>query len=175
MNAREFRVAETMLGPIENPDREHLPGIGAFRVAKILTYFLLNEESLLEQAMADVEQHFEASGSWEAAETEPGIYQDLAIFVGLKGDKEEALRYLRLWRLEAAADATNYLSGWGTNCQAMALIGAPKESVECLRQGFEQPSWTWPFLEPHLPWYNPIRETPEFQSLVTDIENGMYH
>jgi TolB-like protein len=175
MWARDFWAAEAMLESVRRPDQEHLPGLGGYRAAKIITYLLLNEETLFQQAMEDVSQHFEASRTWEIAAEEAWVNLDLALFEGFRGNREEAIRYVRQWRRLAVLDATDYSTGWKTSCQTLAISGIATEAVDCLRTGFEQPSWALPFLEPHLPWYDPIRESPDFKALVAEIESGAYH
>lgn len=173
--ARDYQAAEAMLEQMYKPDREDIPGFNGYRVAKILTYRLLDEAALFQQAMEDAGKHFESSQTWELASEEASINHDLALFEGLRGNKEEAIRYIRQWGQLAVKDATEHAIGWNISCQTLAISDAAEEAVECLRTGFTQPSWTWPFLEPHLPWYDSIRDTPEFVALVADIESGKYH
>jgi TolB-like protein len=175
MWSRDFRAAEALIEPIRRPDFEEFPGLGGYRAAKILTYRLLNEEALFQQAMEEIRQHFEASRTLDFAGKEAWTNLDLALIEGFRGNRDEALRYVRQWQRLAVSDATGYSMGWQQSCQTLAMSGIASEAVDCLRTGFEQPSSVFPFLEPHLPWYDPIRESPDFKVLVAEIESGAHH
>lgn len=125
--------------------------------------------------MEDVRVHFEVSRTWELAEDQPGLLQDLALYETLLGNKEEAIRYLRQWRRDSVEDATEHISAWGITCRTLAIAVAVPEAVECLRTGFEQPTWIFPLLEPRLPYYDPVRDSPEFEALVAEIESGAFY
>ena len=85
------------------------------------------------------------------------------------------MRYLRQWRRDSVKDATEHISTWGITCQNLAIAVAAPEAVECLRTGFEQTTWIFPFLEPPLPYYDPVRDSPEFEAMVAEIESGAFH
>jgi TolB-like protein len=57
----------------------------------------------------------------------------------------------------------------GFACQLLAMAGAAEETVACLRNVFDEPSDRHPFLEPLMPMYDPIRETPAFQALIAEL------
>ncbi len=40
------------------------------------------------------------------------------------------------------------------------------------RTGQKLPSFVVPFIEPYMPYYDPIRESPEFAELMAEIEAG---
>ncbi len=50
------------------------------------------------------------------------------------------------------------------------MAGAAAAAVGCLRRGFAEPSNVHPFLEPYLPYYDPIRDDPAFRSLLAELE-----
>ena len=58
---------------------------------------------------------------------------------------------------------------WVYACEALGMAGAAGAAVECIRASLEVPSNILPFLEPHLPFYDPIRETPEFIELLAEL------
>jgi TolB-like protein len=170
--ARDFRAAEQRLESLIRTDLEPLPGLGGYRAAKILTYRFLNEDVLFQQAMKEVGEHFDASETRETAQDEPGLILDLALYEGFLGKKEEAIRLVRLWHRTAVKDATQYSTQWSISCQILGMVGAAPEAVECIRSGLVQPSYVFPFLEPHLPFYDPIRQSPEFRALLTELGSG---
>jgi len=44
--------------------------------------------------------------------------------------------------------------------------------VKCIRDGLEQASLMAPFLEPYLPFYDLIRNEPEFIEMLTDVDGN---
>ena len=169
---REFSAAQDMLESLINKRTQFDddPGLGGYRAGKLLTYWLLGKEDLLQPTLEEVQAHFEASRTREIAKDQPGLWQDLALYETLRGNKEEAMRYLRQWHRDSVEDGTEQIGSWGITCQTLALAMAVPEAVECLRTGFEQPTWIFPFLEPHLPYYDLIRDSPEFHALMAEIE-----
>jgi hypothetical protein len=55
-------------------------------------------------------------------------------------------------------------------CQTLGLTGAAAETVQCLREALSSPSSVMPYMEPRLPYYDSIRESPEFQMLVAELK-----
>ena len=51
------------------------------------------------------------------------------------------------------------------------MAGAAEAAVECIRQGLEEPSSIMPFIEPYLPFHDPIREQPVFVELLKELES----
>jgi len=170
----EFLAAEEMLDLLLTERSASSPGLGGYRAGKLITYWFLGKQDLLQQTMDEVQVHFEASGTREAASGEPSLFQELALFEVMQGNKEMAKQHLRQWRRESLKDRTERLSGWGVSCQILAIAQAVPEAVECLQTGFEQPTWIFPFLEPFLPYYDLIRDTPEFQALMVEVNSGRF-
>jgi hypothetical protein len=57
-------------------------------------------------------------------------------------------------------------------CQTLGMAGAAAAAVDCLRKAFAEPSNAHPFLEPYLPYYDPIRDDPAFIDLLAEIESA---
>jgi len=50
------------------------------------------------------------------------------------------------------------------------MAAATTAAVQCIRTGLLEPSLVMPFMEPYLPYYDSIREHPEFVSLLAEIQ-----
>lgn len=48
-------------------------------------------------------------------------------------------------------------------------VAAAEAAVRCIRQDLEHPSGIMPFVEPHLPFYDPIRNEPVCVELVEEL------
>jgi hypothetical protein len=50
------------------------------------------------------------------------------------------------------------------------MIGATTAAVNCIRLGISEPSYIFPFQEVQAPFYDSIRDEPEFVELISEIE-----
>ena len=92
-----------------------------------------------------------------------------ALLAALEGNREEAVKYVRRGIELAEGDVTNMSATLNYACQTLGMVGATQETVDCLRRGFTSPSIVYPFFEPHLPHYDPVRDDPEFVELVAEF------
>ena len=137
----------------------------------MLTSCFLGDEDGLQQALDDTYAHFEASRTEEIAAETASLYLDLALPPALQGDVDTTLRLINKWFREAEAlDATAYISNMVYACRTLAIVNAVTEAVDCLRLGFTEPSYMESYTEPLVPYYDPIRDTPEFQALQAEFQ-----
>lgn len=168
--ARDFEAARAMVDELHDPRAENWPIIGPLRTGKLLTAWFTGDEHSLAEALEDTYAHFEASQTEAQAADTKSLYLELALPAALEGDVETAVRQVNKWFREAEeADATSYIASFPNACRTLAIAGAVRETVDCLRRGATEPSWVIPFIEPHLPYYDRVRESPEFQALLATI------
>jgi hypothetical protein len=55
------------------------------------------------------------------------------------------------------------------SCRVLGMAGATAAAVECIRTGLVEPSYVMPFMEPFLPYYDSIRDEPEFVEMLADL------
>jgi hypothetical protein len=55
-------------------------------------------------------------------------------------------------------------------CRVLGMIAATQAAVKCIRDGLNEPSHVTPFLEPYLPFYDLIRDQPEFIEMLAEID-----
>jgi TolB-like protein len=97
---------------------------------------------------------------------------DRAALAAAEGDREVVVELATAYLQDPAVDRAEWL-GRSVACQVMGIAGAADASVACLRNLFEEPSSSHPFLEPLQPAYDPIRESPAFRALLSDLrEDG---
>ncbi len=80
------------------------------------------------------------------------------------------LQSIRRWERDAREDLAYFISFKSHSCQILAVAGAVIEAVRCLREGGTEPSRLIPFVEPYLPFYDSIRDEPEFIELLAEID-----
>ena len=44
-------------------------------------------------------------------------------------------------------------------------------TVECIQSSLTEPSYEIPFIEPYLPYYDSIREEPEFVEFLAELDS----
>ncbi len=126
---------------------------------------------LLERARAAYAHHVDVHPEGEETFHDT-MYVSEAMVAALQGDADETARLIRKWEITGALDWAERVGMRGIVCKILGMGGAAEKAVECIRTGLEEPSDIMPFLETHLPQYDPIRETPEFQALITEISGS---
>ena len=92
-----------------------------------------------------------------------------ALLAAVEGDTAEAERFMRIYFRNKGTDWADRVSNRDFACQILGMAGASEAAVQCIRDGLEEPSMIMPFVEPLLPFYDPIRETPEFVALEEEL------
>ena len=77
---------------------------------------------------------------------------------------------VRDWYRGGAQDLAGRTLTWDNACQVLGIAGAADDAVQCIREGLETPSHIMPFIEPYLPFYDPIRDEPVFIELVEELQ-----
>jgi hypothetical protein len=99
-----------------------------------------------------------------------GTYLTIALIDAAEGKTEEAENKIQRLLRDARQDMTNYSAEADSACQVLGMAGAATAAVDCLREAFTKPSSAFPFLEPLLPYYDPIRDDPVFVQLLAEVQ-----
>jgi len=172
IEARDYEAAKILLEDLRTDDKESRPGLGQWRYSKIVNYWFLKDDDLLQETLREALEYFDNPGIQENAPDDLSLYLDLALLTAVEGKQEETAKLIRQWRRGAAGDATEKMFNWRFTCQILGIAGAVSEAVDCIRTGLVEPSWVFPFLEPYLPFYDSIRGEPEFIELLAELESG---
>jgi len=168
---RDYAGAKTLLGDVEQPKLEEQAYFSTDVWLGILTYWLLNEQTQLQELVANargfLENRMDANGDFERVP----LYLQMALVTAAEGDAEETLRLVRRWDRLVSTDRAERVHSKDTSCQILGMVKATTAAVNCIRTGLKDPSYATPFLEPYLPFYDSIRDEPEFIELLDEIEN----
>jgi len=77
---------------------------------------------------------------------------------------------IRSWRRAASTDLPELMGKRSVSCAILGMAGATLETVACLRDAFEEPSYAMPFIDPFYPYYDSIRDEPEFVELLAEFD-----
>jgi hypothetical protein len=86
----------------------------------------------------------------------------MAYVTAAEGDTAETERLVRAWFRIAPGDLATMVSDRPHACRALGMAAAVAAAIECLEEGFVEPSLMAPFVEPFLPYYDPIRSDPAY-------------
>jgi len=165
---RDFEGAEQVLAELDTDE----PDIGAYiseqKVARIITYWFLGDDDRLSEilpaARAFLERSRESDGNFMSNDT----YLHIGLIAAVEGKRDEAEQNIQRFLNEARNDMTDYSAGAADACQLLGMAGATTAAVDCLREAYSKPSTAFPFLEPYLPYYDPIRDEPVFVELLAE-------
>lgn len=169
--SRDYAAAEAVLN-VEQAANQFDTGwpLGdVFRIDEITTYWFLQAsdrlDSLLDQVRAEVEEKRNADGGFD----DTVHFLTLAFVSAAEGNTEETERLVRVWQRTAVTDLADMTNRYHYACRALGMAAATRAAVSCIRKGLVKPSLVIPFIEPYLPYYDSIRDTPEFTELLAGI------
>lgn len=165
---RDYPGALESLAEIEL-DFESLPKSYRER-SRLLTYWLMDDEAFLTRGLPQwkslVERNRNDSGGFEDARSHIAS----ALLFGIQGNTSESVQQIQQWYRHEPVDWANRTAYEHEACRILGMTSATKAAVKCIRDGLVQPSFMMPFLEPYLPFYDSIRDEPEFIEMLTEID-----
>lgn len=138
------------------------------RTQMVTSWFLTQDErlaELLSHARTELEQKLENYGDNYSS----SVIYDLALVAALEGDKQEAERTVRNWNRKADTDLAEKFYNRHRICRVLGIAGATAAAVDCIRKGLAEPSQVMPFMEAYLPYYDSMRDEPEFAALLAEL------
>jgi len=170
--AREFDSAAAVLSTMQTDDAWGSRGFPDIDLARIITRRFgdgnARDGSLLTELRAKLEDQDKAG----VPDLEPGTYLVKAFVAAVEDDTAETERLIRTWFREVNRDLAELVIQRHHACRALGLAAAASAAVECLRSGLAEPSQVHPFLEPFLPYYDPIRNDPRYVEFLSEVQGG---
>jgi TolB-like protein len=137
--------------------------------SRLLIYWLQGDKESLGEALIEAREINERNKHPDGSLKNSGVLLDMALVAAAAGEREETERLIRRWHREAVADQAEIINGRQYACETLGMAAAAAAAVECIRDSLANPSNVFPFLEPRLPFYDPIREEPEFIELLAEL------
>jgi TolB-like protein/Tfp pilus assembly protein PilF len=169
--ARDYAAAEKLLSSMQEPNTGMaLRGsLSARRAIQIVTYWFLQESDRLTELLAEartiIDEGRDADGNFRHYNSN----LDMALVTAAEGNTKETERLIRRWRRGVAKDLAELANTRHLTCQLLGMAGATAAAVECIQSSLAEPSFTMPFMEPFLPYYDSIRDEPEFVDLLAGL------
>ena len=168
---RDYESAAELLPLMDDESLSHA-GVTDRNLHSIITYRFLGQDDKVREFAAEIEREiYEAAEEYDVDPLEHLPVLTLALLAALEGDTSETERLVRLYYEGPGTDWAGRSGQRDSACQTLALGGAAEAAVKCIRDGLEEPSVIVPFFEPLLPYYDGIRNTPEFTALVDELSD----
>ena len=138
------------------------------RTRMMTSWFLKDEKRLTEllfEARAVLEETLKLHGDSPSS----SLIYDQALVAALGGNTQEAERMIRLWNRKSDTDLAEKFYRRHRMCRVLGTAGATAAAVDCIRKGLAEPSMVMPFMEPFLPYYDSMRNEPEFAALLSEL------
>jgi hypothetical protein len=133
----------------------------------------MQRNNRLEELLADARSLLEKNQSSGNEYIQATIAVDLALVAAVEGNTVETEQLIRRWRRVVAADYFTELAAFlHETCRILGIAKATAAAVECIRTGLAQPSYVAPFMEPFLPYYDSMRDEPEFAELLEELADA---
>jgi TolB-like protein/tetratricopeptide (TPR) repeat protein len=144
--------------------------IEAAELNRIFTYWLMQDETSLSQGLTTWNAQLENGRNDSGEFPDSRSYIGAATLSGIQGNATEAVRLIDKWYRYRPVDWANH-SLWSHNaCRILGMAAATDAAVQCIKQGLKQATLIMAFWEPYLPFYDPIRDQPEFLEMLTEID-----
>jgi len=173
MANRDYAAAEELLDAFEEHDPETLernPHLSNRNMMEAFTYWATGSEDLLDEAVLRGNTHLDRSRSPDGSFEHKDLIMDVALLAAVDGDSGNAERFMHQGMRAMAEDQAGFSGFRHLGCWIFGIANATEAAVTCIRDALVEPSNALPFLEPLLPYYDPIRGEPEFIELLTDLD-----
>jgi hypothetical protein len=165
--ARDFECASDALETMADEGVTPM-GLSNKQFSQLIVAHLLEDSDTVAELAAIARDNLSGAGL-DYAEIDDWRAITLATLAATEGDADGATQFIRQYFRGAGADWANRVHNRDFICQLLGMAGAAEAAVRCLREGLEEPSLVMPFLEPELPFYDPIRDEPVFIELVEEL------
>lgn len=170
---RDYAGAEELLpelreSPVLGDDVQ--PYLSSREAGTIITYWMQGPSDRLSESLIEARLHLDEHRNSDGEFVFNDINSDMALVAAAEGNREEVERLLRQrWRPGIEDDLAERLLDLRYSCQVLGMVGAAAAAVDCIRSALEEPSAVIQFVEPYLPYYDAIREEPEFVKMMAEF------
>jgi tetratricopeptide (TPR) repeat protein len=137
--------------------------------SQIVTYWFLQLNNRLAEVLIEARANLEEGLDTDDDFSRPDAILDMALVTAAEGNTEESERLIRSWERRSAEDFAEMAFSQHRSCRVLGMAGSTAPAIECIRRGLEEPSFVMPFLEPYLPYYDSMRDEPEFIDLLAGL------
>ncbi|MDH3924104.1 MAG: hypothetical protein OET41_05810 [Xanthomonadales bacterium] len=169
---RDFKAAKELTHNMQDSPQigiRMFASLGDKQRARMITPWFLQDEKQLAELLLDAHAELEEMRELQGDSPSPSLIYDQALVAAIEGNTQEAERMIRLWDRNSDADLAEKFYRRHRMCRVLGIAGATAAAVDCIRKGLVEPSLVMPFMEPYLPYYDSMRDEPEFAALLSEL------
>ena len=169
---RDYAAAEQLLSAMPDLNESAASSRGNLPdriLSEIVTFWFMQRSDRLKEVLAEARTIIDTGRQSAGAFLDWKVNLDMALVTAAEGNTGETERLVRRWRRGAAQDFAELAYRRHDSCRTLGMAGATAAAVECIRTALAEPSFIMPFLEPFLPYYDSMRDEPEFVALLADL------
>jgi len=169
---RDYAAAEQLLSAMPDLNESAASSRGNLPdriLSEIVTFWFMQRSDRLKEVLAEARTIIDTGRQSAGAFLDWKVNLDMALVTAAEGNTGETERLVRRWRRGAAQDFAELAYRRHDSCRTLGMAGATAAAVECIRTALAEPSFVMPFLEPFLPYYDLMRDEPEFVDLLADL------
>ncbi|MGA9575950.1 MAG: winged helix-turn-helix domain-containing protein [Lysobacterales bacterium] len=174
--SRDYAAAEKWVGAMQTAGnheyRLSITGFSGVDLYQLITYWFLQANDQLDPFLAQVRAHLDERQDSDGEFISEMQVLVMAFVTAAEGNPAETERLTRVWSRATSNDKALLANSWHLSCRALGMAAATAAAVNCIRTGLLEPSQVMPFMEPFLPYYDLIRDEPEFIGLLAEIQQG---
>jgi TolB-like protein len=148
------------------------PAVSDFDRRKIFTYWLMGNDEILRERLPEWQNQLARNQDESGRYPFSPSYIGAAMLAGIQGNANDAARLIARWDRHAPVDWAERVGRRQEACRVLGMIAATQATVKCIREGLAEPSGIIPFLEPYLPYYDPLRDEPAFIEMLDAIDKA---
>ena len=172
---RDYAAAEKMLNAMQGPGKpgEIMEGQGVYPIIvrnQIVTYWFMQRSNRLAEVLIQARALLDKIRNSDGDFRNRNANLNMALVTAAEGNTEETELLIRRWRRGVTEDLTDLAYIRHHACRVLGMARATAAAVKCIRTGLAEPSFIMPFMEPFLPYYDSMRDKPEFVELLAEIE-----
>jgi TolB-like protein len=144
--------------------------ISAFNLQQIFTLWLMKDDQQLMQNLQKWQEQLDLDRDDSDGFFTYMSYLGAAVLAGAQDNAEEAEAWIQRLNKKRPIDLAERTNNTQYACRVLGMIEAVHATVKCIRDGLREPSLILPFLEPYLPFYDSLRDKPEFIEMLVEID-----
>jgi TolB-like protein len=172
---RDFAAAAALARGLPEDFGGHwgsLIGLSDKAYVSILSYWFQQSDELLADQLAHSRRLLDEQRTPDGNFPRENQILAWALLTAAAGDAAETVRTVGRWRRQADADLAELSNNRHVACRLLGMVAAVAETVDCIRAALEEPSRAVTFIEPDLPYYDSIRDKPEFIALSAELNSN---
>ncbi|WP_162846027.1 winged helix-turn-helix domain-containing tetratricopeptide repeat protein [Seongchinamella sediminis] len=161
------------LAVLSLPDEADLPAPDSGSARRWLyTVWLTGDSTALTHRLPDWKQQLATSLETVKPYHRSPLYLSLALIAIAERDAAAARQWIQRWEHNTPVDRAERMNRRHDACRVLGMAADAAAAAQCIGVGLAEASLVMPFMEPWLPFYDSVRQSPEFAALLAQLESS---